>query len=147
MSPLQGLKMFSHAWNQIAAELLLSDPWKFEHGAPKGFQKAITDLETGAAFAVMATMAEESDGVLSRSVLWKEWAEAELATHAISLEKLKTIESLKQMEAYEKTEKRIKAEIDDFAKLFAHFGLFTGLAGNKYRIEAEGRKRLAQLAA
>ncbi len=147
MTPMQGLGKFSRAWAKIAAELLREKPWDFTKKAgPSGPSRVIGDIEIGAAFAGLAfTAVEHPNGRIDRTEMWKEWAEAELESHGLSLQELKRLDKEKGLATHSSTAKRIKKALDVALAALVHFGLFEKGPHNTYILTASGRARLAEL--
>lgn len=147
MTPMQGLGRFSDAWSKIATELLRGKPWDFTKKAgPSGPSRVIGDIEVGATFAGLASIAaEQLDGRIDRTEIWKEWAEAELEAHGLSLQELKRLDKEKGLTTHNNTAKRIKKELDVALEALVHFGLFEKGPHNTYVLTVSGRARLAEL--
>jgi hypothetical protein len=144
---MQGLGRFSNAWSKIATELLHEKPWDFTKKAgPSGPSRVIGDIEVGATFAGLAFIAaEQLDGRIDRTEIWKDWAEAELEAHGLSLRDLKRLDKEKGLTTHNSTAKRIKKELDVALTALVHFGLFEKGSLNTYVLTASGRARLAEL--
>jgi hypothetical protein len=144
---MQGLGKFSSAWSKIATELLREKPWDFTKKAgPSGPSRVIGDIEVGATFAGLAFIAAERlNGRIDRTDIWKEWAEAELEAHGLSLQELKRLDKEKGLTTHNSTAKRIKKALDVALTAFVHFGLFEKGPHNTYVLTASGRARLAEL--
>ncbi|MFJ6327764.1 MULTISPECIES: hypothetical protein [unclassified Rhizobium] len=147
MTPMQGLGKFSSAWSKIATELLSERPWDFTKKAgPSGPSRVIGDIEVGATFAALAVTAmEQSNGRIDRTEIWKDWAEAELEAHGLSLQGLKRLDKEKGLTVHSSTAKRIKKALDVALTALVHFGLFEKGPHNTYVLTASGRARLAEL--
>jgi len=147
VNPIEGLGRFSNAWSKIATELLGEKPWDFTRKAgPSGPSRVIGDIEVGATFAGLAFIdAEDLNGRIDRTEIWKQWADAELEAHGLSLQALKRLDKEKGLTVHNSTAKRIKKELDVALTALVHFGLFEKGPLNTYVLTASGRARLAEL--
>jgi hypothetical protein len=147
VTPMQGLGTFSKAWSKIAAELLCEKPWNFTKKAgPSGPSRVIGDLEVGATFAGLAYLAaEHPNGRIDRAEIWKEWAEAELEPHGLSLQELKRLDHEQGLATHNSTAKRVKKALDVSLAALVHFGLFEKGPQNTYLLTTAGLARLLEL--